>query len=176
MGKRVRGAGMWFGILLAAAGAAAPAARAETLLGVGVHSWRTVSDVRREGFGNIQRSGLSYLLSYQVHPLPLLRFELDGEYFPKGFGGSTHSAVSPQAFVLVGGFVYGGVGVGTIYSSSFSNHFSQPFYIARAGLSIHPLPRIHLDVNGNYEFHAFNQLRGVNTGTVTLGAMVRFGL
>lgn len=175
MGRMAKSAGVWIATLVLAAGAVAPA-RGETLLGVGVHSWRTVSDVRREGFGNIQRSGVSYLLSYQIHPIPLLRFELDGEYFPKGFGGSAHSAISPQAFVLVGSFIYGGLGVGTIYSSSFSNNFSDPFYIARVGLSIHPLPRVHLDVNGNYEFHAFNQLKGVSTGTVTLGALVRFKL
>jgi hypothetical protein len=175
MGKLAKSACIWIGTLAMAAGAAAPA-RGEALIGVGVHSWRTVSDVRRQGFSNIERSGLSYLLSYQLHPIPLLRFELDGEYFPKGFGGSAHAAVSPQVFALVGGFIYGGVGVGTIYSSSFANHFSHPFYIARVGLSVHPLPRIHLDVNGNYDFKAFNQLQGVNTGTVTLGAMVRFGL
>ncbi|HVR09183.1 MAG TPA: hypothetical protein VMW75_14125 [Thermoanaerobaculia bacterium] len=148
-------------------------AAADSSIGFGLHSWRTVDDLRSEGFGHIRRSGVSYLLSYQYSPGALLKFELDGEYFGQGFGGSTHYAISPQAFVLVGGFVYGGVGIGTIYSKDFANDFSSPFYVARAGINLHLLPRFTLDVNANYHFHAFNELKGVNTGTVTLGAIAR---
>ena len=175
MDRLAKSACVWLGMLAVAVMAAAPA-RAESLFGVGVHSWRTVDDLRSEGFTDIRRSGLSYLLSYQYSPGALLKFELDGEYFPKGFGGASHSAISPQAFVLLGGLIYGGVGIGTVYSSSFSNDFSSPFYIARVGLDLHLIPRFHLDVNANYDFHAFNELHGVNTGTVTLGAIARFGL
>ena len=154
------------------AAAAIPAA-ADSSIGFGVHSWRTVDDLRSEGFADIRRSGVSYLLSYQYSPGALLKFELDGEYFAKGFGGSTHYAIAPQAFVLVGGFIYGGAGIGTIYSRDFAHDFSSPFYVARVGLNLHLLPRFTLDVNGNYHFHAWNELRGVNTGTVTLGAVAR---
>lgn len=164
-------------LLLAFAGLLAGGpAWGESLIGVGLHSWRTVDDLSHEGFGDLKRSGVSYLLSYQYRPGFLLKFEGDAEYFNKGFGGSTHSAVSPQAYVLVGGLVYGGLGIGTIYSKDFNNNFSSPFYIARAGLDLHLLPRFHLDVNGNYHFHAWNQLKGVNTGTVTLGASARLAL
>jgi len=151
-------------------------AAADSSIGFGIHSWRTVDDLRSEGFDHIRRSGVSYLLSYQYSPGALLKFELDGEYFGQGFGGSTHYAISPQAFVLVGGFVYGGVGIGTIYSKDFANDFSSPFYVARAGVNLHLLPRFTLDVNANYHFHAFNELKGVNTGTVTLGAIARIHL
>jgi hypothetical protein len=160
-------------IALTWAAAARPAA-AESSIGFGLHSWRTVDDLRSEGFGNLRRSGVSYLLSYQYSPAPLLKLELDAEYFDKGFGGSSHYAIAPQAFVLVGSFVYGGLGIGTTYSKDFSNDFSSPFYAARVGLDLHLLPRIRLDVNANYHFHAFNELRGVNTGTVTVGAVARF--
>jgi hypothetical protein len=162
-------------LILASAAAARPAA-ADSSLGFGLHSWRTVKDLRHEGFGNIRRSGVSYLLSYQYSPGALLKFELDAEYFDKGFGGSTHYAIAPQAFVLVGGFVYGGVGIGTIYSKDFSNNFSSPFYAARVGLDLHLLPRFSVDVNANYHFHAWNELKGVSTGTVTLGALARLRL
>ncbi len=157
------------------AAAARPAA-ADSSIGFGLHAWRTVDDLRSEGFSGIRRSGVSYLLSYQYSPGALIKFELDGEYFAKGFGGSTHYAIAPQAFVLVGGFIYGGIGIGTIYSKDFSNDFSSPFYAARAGLNLHLLPRFDLDVNANYHFHAFNELRGINTGTVTLGAVARIGI
>lgn len=157
------------------AAAARPAA-ADSSLGFGLHSWRTVKDLRSEGFGNIRRSGVSYLLSYQYKPGPLVKLELDAEYFDKGFGGSTHYAIAPQAFVLVGGLVYGGIGIGTIYSKDFSNNFSSPFYAARVGLDLHVLPRFSVDVNANYHFHAWHELRGATTGTVTLGALARLRL
>jgi hypothetical protein len=159
-------------IALGWAAAARPAA-ADSSIGFGLHSWRTIDDLHSEGFGNLRRSGVSYLLSYQYGLVPLLKLEVDAEYFDKGFGGSSHYAIAPQAFVLVGGFVYGGLGIGTIYSRDFSNDFSSPFYAARVGLDLHLLPRIRLDVNANYHFHAWNELRGVNTGTVTVGAVAR---
>ncbi|HVT59600.1 MAG TPA: hypothetical protein VHR45_14505 [Thermoanaerobaculia bacterium] len=177
MGWKAKSAGVLMGGLavLGLAMGATPAS-GESLIGFGVHSWRTVHDLRSEGFTGIKRSGISYLVSYQYNPGWLLKLELDGEYFDKGFGGSTHAAFSPQAYVLLGGFIYGGVGIGTIYSSGFNHSFSNPFYAARAGLNFHLLPRIHLDVNGNYHFKAFNQLKGVNTGTVTVGAAIRVAL
>ena len=159
--------------VLGARALARPAA-ADSSIGFGLHSWRTVDDLHSEGFSNLRRSGVSYLLSYQYGPVPLLKLELDAEYFDKGFGGSTHYAIAPQAFVLVGGFVYGGLGIGTIYSKDFTNDFSSPFYAARVGVDLHLLPRLRLDVNANYHFHAFNELRGVKTGTVTVGAVARF--
>jgi hypothetical protein len=159
------------GLVLAAAPAAAQAS-----IGFGVHSWRTIDDLRSEGFGDVKRSGFSYLVSYQAKLLPFVRAEIDGEFFPKGFGGSTHTAIAPEAFILVGAFIYGGVGVGTIYSSTFNHDFSNPFYIGRAGVDLHLLPRFTLDLNGNYEVAAFNQLRHVKTGTVTLGAVARLKL
>jgi hypothetical protein len=156
--------------------AAARPAAADSSFGLGLHSWRTVQDLRHQGFGNIRRSGVSYLLSYQYLPGPVVKLELDAEYFDKGFGGSTHYAIAPQAYLLVGGFVYGGVGIGTIYSKDFSNNFSSPFYAARVGLDFHLLPHLSVDINGNYHFHAWHELKGVSTGTVTLGAVARLRL
>jgi hypothetical protein len=162
-------------LALGAAGAVRPAA-ADSSIGIGVHAWRTVDGFESDGFSGIRRDGLSYLLSYQYKPGALLKLEIDGEYFPNGFGGSTHYAVSPQAYVLLGSFIYGGVGIGTIFSKDFSNDFSSPYYAARVGVDMHLLPKLSLDVNANYHFNAFNELHGVTTGTVTLGATARFGL
>src|ERR1700688_4400062 len=97
-------------IALISAAAARPAA-AESSIGFGLHSWRTVDDLHSEGFGNLRRSGVSYLLSYQYSPAPLLKLELDAEYFDKGFGGSSHYAIAPQAFVLGSSFVLGRIGI-----------------------------------------------------------------
>jgi hypothetical protein len=156
--------------------AAARPALADSSLGVGVHAWRTVDDLSSEGFSDIRRDGISYLVSYLYEPGALLKFEFDGEYYPNGFGGATHWAISPEAYVLLGGFFYGGLGVGATYSKDFDHNFSSPFYAARVGLNLRLIPKLNLDVNANYRFHAFDELKGVDTGTVTLGAIVRFGL
>ncbi|MDP9122757.1 MAG: hypothetical protein M3O15_15535, partial [Acidobacteriota bacterium] len=114
--------------------------------------------------------------SVQIVPSHFFKWEIDAEYFNKGFGGSTRSSVSPQAYLLLGNAIYAGLGVGTTYSSDFKNSFSSPFYAARAGLDLVLLPRFHLDINGNYRFHAFHELHNVSTGTVTLGAVARIAL
>ncbi len=174
--QRSRSAAAAAALLAAVLGllAAARPAAADSWYGLGVHAWRAVDDLESEGFSGVRRDGISYLFSYQYVPGALLKFELDGEYYPKGFGGALHNAVSPEAYVLLGGFLYGGVGIGTTYSRDFSNNFSSPFYAARAGVDLHLLPRFRLDVNANYRFNAWNELKGANTGTITIGAIARF--
>src|SRR5258708_5451982 len=67
-------------IALGWAAAARPAV-ADSSIGFGLHSWRTVDDLHSEGFGNLRRSGVSYLLSYQYGLVPLLKLELAAEDF-----------------------------------------------------------------------------------------------
>lgn len=156
--------------------ASAPAEAAEKRLGFGVHYWRTVDDLDDEGVDDIEDDGVSYLGSYQVLPGGLLSFELDLEYFEEGFGGSTDSVFSPQAFVLIGHGLYAGVGVGVSYSSGFEDDFSDPFYLARVGFNMELLPKLFLDINANYQANAFNELDEADTDAITLGALLRFGI
>ena len=163
-------------VALVALALAAPARAADSTIGVGLHYWRAVDDLRSQGF-DIDRSGTSGIVSYQYVPGGLLKLEGDLEYYDKGFGGSTKAAYSPQVYVVVGGSIYAALGVGVIVSRGFADRdVSDPFYAARVGLDMALLPHIHLDVNANYRFNAFNQLKDVDTGTVTLGALVRFRL
>ncbi|HEY0782196.1 MAG TPA: hypothetical protein VGE98_07075, partial [Thermoanaerobaculia bacterium] len=171
------GAGLLFATaaVVVALGFAAPAHAADNTLGFGLHYWRAVDDLRSEGF-DVDRSGTSGIVSYQYAPGGLLKIEGDFEYFDKGFGGANKAAYSPQLYLVVGGSLYGALGVGVTYSKGFPHrNFSDPFYAARVGLDFILLPRIHLDVNANYRFNAWNQLKNADTGTVTLGALVRFG-
>ena len=153
---------------------ASPAAAGQHRLGFGFHWWKTVDDLKDQGFNDIESDGVSQIFSYQYLPGGLIKFEADVEYFKDGFGGATSSAWSPQVFVLVGGFVYGGVGVGVTNSSSIDGNWSDPYYAARAGLDLLLLPKIHLDLNANYRFDAWKELDDVDTETLTLGAIARF--
>jgi hypothetical protein len=149
-------------------------AQVEHRLGGGFHYWRAIGDVASEGF-DLDRSGLAPVLSYQLVPRGLLYFGLDLELFREGFGGATSTAFAPAVYVLVGRGFYGAVGVGVTVSSDFDGNLSDPFYAARVGLNLELLPRLYLDVNLNYRADAFGELQGVNTDSITAGALVRIG-
>lgn len=152
---------------------AAPAQAVEHRIGGGVHYWRTLDEIG-DDFGDIDEDGLSALVSYQLAPSGLLKFQVDAEYFEKGFGGAEDDAISPQVYVLLGGTVYAGVGAGIIYSDNFDDGESDPFYAARLGLDMTLLPRLHLDINANYRTTDWDELEEADTDTITLGAVVRF--
>ena len=157
-----------------AGGLAAPAAAGEHRLGFGFHYWKTVDELQDEGFDDIDDSGVSEVFSYQYLPSPLLRWEIDVEYFDKGFGGADESAYSPQVYLLFDRFFYAGIGAGAIYSSGLADDWSDPFYAAKAGLDMLLLPKLHLDLNANYKFDSWSELENVDTDTLTLGAIARF--
>lgn len=148
---------------------------AEHRFGVGVNYWETVDDLVDEGF-DVEEDGLAPVLTYQYRPGGLIGFQIDLEYFEEGFGGSTSEALSPQAYLTVGGGIYGAVGVGVTYSDDFDDELSDPFWAARVGLDFELLPRIHLDIHANYRADAFDELDQASTDTVTLGVALRAGL
>ena len=83
---------------------------------------------------------------------------------------------SPEVFVLIGGTLYAGAGIGVYYSDgTFSN---EPFYMLRAGLDIAILPFLSLDINANYRFNDWDTLEtdDLGTDTIRLGAAVRFSM
>lgn len=156
--------------------AAAPAVAAEHRLGVGVHYWRTLDDLADEGFDELDETGTSGVLSYQYIPGGLLALQVDGEYFAKGFGGSTDETFSPQVYLVVGvNGPYAAAGVGVLYSKELEDEISDPFYIARVGWNLELIPNLHLDLNANYRAGAWSELDEADTDTITLGGVVRFG-
>lgn len=164
----------WISLSIAAwvlSGLSAAPAAAEQRLGVGLHYWRTLDDLA--GGDDIDRDGLAGLLTYQYAPIGLFKVQVDLEYFDSGFGGATEAAYSPQVYLVVGGKIYGAVGVGVLYSDSLEDNVSDPFYAFRVGSDFVILPRVHLDVNANYRTSEWDQI-DADTDTVTLGAAVRF--
>ncbi len=154
----------------------ATAQAAEHRLGIGVQFWRTVDDLKDQGFTDIKEDGFAGVLSYQYIPPSLLRFEIDLEIYDDGFGGSDETAVSPIGFVLVGNTIYVGIGVGLTFSSGFEDEVSDPFLAGRLGFQLSLLPGVRLDINANYRTDTFSELANADTDTITLGALVRFAL
>jgi len=163
-------------ILLLGAAFWSPAS-AEIRLGAGVHYWTALDDIEVDDV-NIDESGSSFIASLQWLPGGLIYFEGNLEYFDEGFGGGNAGALAPQAFALAGlGPIYGGLGIGVTYNDELEgNNFSDPFYTLRAGFDIVILPRIHLDLHGNYIFNAFSDIDGASEDSITLGAIARIAL
>lgn len=154
----------------------ATAVAGEHRLGLGAHFWRTVDDLPDDGFDDIEDDGLAWVVSYQYIPASLIKFELDLEYYDGGFAGSPDSSLTPIAFVMVGGTLYGALGVGLTYSSGFVDDVSDPFFAARVGYVLTVLPGVRVDINANYRAGAFNELDEADTDAITLGAILRFNL
>ena len=141
-------------------------------LGIGVNYWKTIDEI---DLANVDEDGLSWLGSYQYAPVGLFKFEADVGYFPD-LGGESESVWAPEAFVIVGGTIYAGAGIGIYYSDG--DWGDEPFYMLRAGLDFPILPFLFLDINANYRFNDWGSLSGsdLDTDTIRLGAVLRFAL
>ena len=143
-------------------------------LGLGANYWKTLNNIEVDEVTNIDESGLSWLASYQYAPAGLFKLEIDLEYYPELAGEKT--LWSPEAFVLVGGTLYAGAGVGIYYSDGVFNN--SPFFMLRAGLDFAILPFLSLDINANYRFNDWGSFdtSDLDTDTIRLGAAIRFSL
>ena len=143
----------------------------EHRIGGGANYWVAVDDIDND---DIDDDGFSYLASYQYW-MDFLGVELDMEILPDRFG---ETAYAPEAYLLLGGTIYGGVGIGLVRSDgSFAD---DPFYAIRAGLNLELLPSVFVDISANYRFNDSAQFEGddtdIDTDTVFLGAALRFAL
>ena len=141
-------------------------------IGAGVHYWKTLNKIE---FNEIEESGLSWIASCQFGSSSLLKFQADLEIFPKKFAGFTEVAYAPQAFIILGKTIYGGVGIGTYYiDGGFAD---KPFYLLRAGLDLELVPTLYLDINANYRFEDWDKpkdiVKDIDTDVMTLGAALR---
>ncbi len=163
----------WIGITLVILGivATTPARGGGNQIGVGANYWRTLEDIG-DAF---DRDGLSWLITYQRNLNRLMALQADVEWFRSGFGGARNDVFAPQGFILAGGALYAGLGIGIYYSDGEFN--SKPFYILRAGLDLELFPTVHLDINANYQFTEWDDINALEdklgSDTITLGAAVR---
>lgn len=143
----------------------------EYRLGGGANYWVALDDIDTEDV-DVDENGIGYFISYQYWET-LLGIELDLEFLPDRFG---ESALAPQAFMLIGRSIYGGVGIGAVYHDG--EFADKAFYALRAGFNFELLPGIYTDIYGTYRFNDTAELDNANTDidtdTVFLGVAVRF--
>lgn len=145
-------------------------------IGAGANYWKSLNAIdSKELSGHIDETGLSWLASYQYVPEGIVRLEVDLEYYPN-LGEDRKAFWSPEIFVLVGGTLYAGVGVGDYYNGDIFS--DKPFFMLRAGVDFAILPFLFLDINANYRFNDWNTLEkdDVDTNTIRLGAAVRLAM
>lgn len=143
-------------------------------LGAGVNYWTVLDDI---DVHEIDDDGFGLVLSYQYKP-DLFGFGVDLEILPDRFGDDSFA---PQAYVLVGGLIYAGAGIGIVHDGD--DFADDPFFSFRAGVDIELVPRLHLDIYGQYRFESRHDLHTdkdneerIDTDTIYLGAAVRFEL
>lgn len=142
-------------------------------LGGGVNYWTALDDI---DVHDIDDDGFGYVLSYQYKP-ELLGIGVDVEMLPDRFG---EDSFAPQAYLLVGGVIYAGAGIGIIYADE--DFAEDPFYSFRAGLDLEVVPQLHLDIYGQYRFESGEDIaaddseKNIDTDTIFLGAALRLEL
>jgi hypothetical protein len=162
------------GSLACLIGLCATGAMAGGRVGAGLTYWYALDDI---DFGDFDRNGASWFLSYQSRGAYLIGWEADIEMMPDGFMASPKSVYAPQAYVIAGTSLYGAVGIGWYYSDG--NWADEPFYALRAGMEMSLVPGIFLDLSANYRFTNWGSLKDegidIDTDTIMLGAAVRLG-
>lgn len=143
--------------------------------GVGAHYWTALDDIDVD---DVKEDGFAYLVTYQLRPASLIKFGLDVEMLPEEFGGAEENVYAPQAYVILGNTIYAGLGIGTYFTDG--EFADDPFFNLRAGLDLHLLPFIYLDINANYRFEEWDSIKNldedISSDTITLGAAVRIEL
>ena len=156
--------------ILIAAGGAFEDTRCESEFGGGIHYLRTLGEMKDvEGW---DENAIGWMLSYRLN-MGLMKIEADLEWVPD-FGGTDESLYQPQAWLVLGGIVYGSAGIGWSYFNDGWLH--NPFYGLRAGVDL-PLGGINLDVFTTYRFHSstvFEEFDESDLDHLTFGALVRF--
>ena len=141
-------------------------------IGGGVQYWRTIRQISHDS--SFDRDGLSYIGSYQF-VFGWIKLEADVEVFPKNFRASDNLSIHPMAFAMVGGIIYGGLGIGAVYTDddTLDDEWSDPIMSLRAGLDLPILPNLRIDLNANYHFTEWADWNKFDTDTIILGAQAR---
>ncbi len=141
-------------------------------IGGGLHYLRNIGDIDKNT--ELSKDSFSILGSY-MYSMPMIKIEGQVEYV-FDYANSDNSMWIPQAYVLVGGMIYGGAGIGI--GRIDGEWTSDPFYTLRAGVNL-PLAALNLDVYGTYMFWTDDDLKaatGEDLDSVTLAAVLRFSL
>ena len=138
---------------------------AEAGLGLGLHYLNTLGDIKDHP--DFDSSAFGFLAVYSLGA-GLINFEADLEWVPDyAFG---EDLWEPSAYAFVGGFIYGGVGIGI--GNYNGDWMDDPFYAFRVGVKF-----AMLDVFTSYRFQKWSDLEGVESddlNSITFGALFKF--
>ncbi len=133
--------------------------------GVGLHYLNTVGEMKNtEGFDS---SALGFMGVYSFGA-SLINFEAGLEWVPNY--AFEKDMIQPQFFAFIGGFIYGGMGVGIGHINS--EWQDKPFFALRGGVKV-----AVLDLFASYRFQKWDALEDLDTDDVnalTFGALFKF--
>ena len=161
-----------FVLATALTGTLAGTAQAQHRLGGGIQYLKTLGDIKDTP--EFDSNAFGFLASYQ-YVTGLFKIEGDVEWV-LDYGGSSNSLIQPQAYLLVGGLIYGGAGIGIGYIDG--NWQSDPFYALRAGVEF-TLFSLDLDGFALYRFQStevFENFGSQDLDSITFGVLARFHL
>ena len=141
-------------------------------LGAGAYYLKTLGDIKDNS--DFDEDALSWLVSYQFEMSPLFTLEGDVEFTPD-YGASDEVLYQPQAYLLLGSWIYAGAGIGIGYLDG--NWNDDPFYALRAGLDLPLGDRFSVDINANYRFlnsTVFDDINEEDADAIMFGATLRY--
>lgn len=139
--------------------------------GGGIHYLRTLGDIKDNP--EWDSNAVGFMLSYQFK-IPMIKFEGDLEWIPD-FGGTKHTLFQPQGWFLLGGLIYGGIGIGWNYIDG--DWLGDPFYGLRLGVDL-GIGGIGIDGFAQYRFLTTKVLEDLDEedlNSISFGVIVRFG-
>ena len=138
---------------------------AEAGFGIGLHYLATLGDIKDHP--EFDSGALGFLAVYSLGA-GLINFEADLEWVPNyAFG---EDLWEPSAYAFVGGFIYGGVGIGI--GNYNGDWMSDPFYALRVGVKL-----AMLDIFASYRFQKwsdFDDVESDDLNSITFGALFKF--
>lgn len=158
-------------LVLLTAGLAADA-NAGLRVGGGIHYLRTVGELKDSPGFDENAVGLLGAAKYAT---ALFTVEGDLEIVPD-YAGSDETMWQPQAYVLIGRMMYGGIGTGVGYLGDFG--WQDPFFALRAGVDFMAGP-LDLDVFASYRFQKSDDLSDLDEddlNSITFGALINFAV
>ena len=147
-------------------------ARCGHQLGGGIHYLRTLGDIK--DVPEWDPNAVGFIVSYR-YKMPLIKIEADLEWVPD-YGGSDKTLFEPQAWFVVGGLIYGAVGIGGSYIDG--DWLDNPFYGLRLGADL-TLLGLNFDAFTSYRFQSasvFDDIDQEDLDALTFGLIVRIEL
>lgn len=147
-------------------------AQSQWSVGGGVHYLRNLGDITADGALDFNKNSVALVGSVKGS-FGLLSVEPQVGYV-FDWVGTNNSLWEPQIWGLIGGFIYGGAGIGIGYTDG--DWLDDPFYAIRGGVDL-PLGGLELDAYATWRFQSsqdFKDLTGEDLDSITFAALLRF--